>query len=961
MHHLWKGKIAPHLCHSHRAILISSTMGKAVHRTIRGLGMGPFRNVHSPLQVGGMPRHPVLIAAHAARLFASMNRRSSCFLLLLDLREAFYRVARPLLVGADHSAESAAKVFQQLHLPPESFQAFCASLSEESAVRRTGASAWMQSVFRELLTDTWFRLPQQSDVIATELGTRPGDCLADLMFSYLFAVVLGQVQQSLLTEGFDLSLPWDDRMRGAVCQVSADASSSKVLVADCTWMDDMCLMVRAPGPDGLISQLSFAAGVLIDTCISHGMMPNLEHGKTEAIVMLHGTGARDVKRRHLACTEPSVAVGSKLWDNARVRVTPVYKHLGGLLTHQAKLDREVRARIGLAWAAFNKHKKQVFASPVVPVLDKVSIFTSVVLSVLLYGAGSWTGVDVSVTQRLEKAYVAMARMMWQKHMAPDSPRISGARVLAMLELPSVALQLHTARLSYLASFVRLDIPCLWALAHAEGTWLEHVASSLQWLWSEVDNQRFHPSWQDAWETWRADLPHKPRWWKRLIRFAKESAGRKERLAEAWQFYRGSVLRCLMRAGAALPGVPEVQRLPVEVCAPCCKCFDTKQAWAVHAFKTHGKVRKERTLVEGLTCPICLKTYASNIRLCRHVQHSATCKVRLLAEGYAATVAPGVGNKRAGREEDLLRPAMQGYGPLREQYMAGEDVGIMHPECRWAERCSDTLSELHALVAAEQALLHLSGLMEAARSILCRRCISSSGLVDTVNAWRESVQHLPEDACSLRWGALLSACTEWVCDNICVSWLCQMPSEVISPTVHTFEHSEAALAWLDFAWVEDKPLCMAEGQHGLLLCHDKWQHIFVDSHSSWALCHSTAQALQEPQWRRDGMELLSQGCRGLFCLCLLGHPRDVTEVSSPVKAKTARAALELINLIREIVEFCLTLWDRRHPFVAVIPCVDSAFLSTLLAVPGIEGFRSEGWQVLHNVPEHEVPETLFHHV
>ena len=35
IHHLWKGKLAPHLCHGHRSILISSTVGKAVHRTLR--------------------------------------------------------------------------------------------------------------------------------------------------------------------------------------------------------------------------------------------------------------------------------------------------------------------------------------------------------------------------------------------------------------------------------------------------------------------------------------------------------------------------------------------------------------------------------------------------------------------------------------------------------------------------------------------------------------------------------------------------------------------------------------------------------------------------------------------------------------------------------------------------------------------------------------------------------------
>ena len=312
------------------------------------------------------------------------------------------------------------------------------------------------------------------------------------------------------------------------------------------------------------------------------------------------------------------------------------------MTHQAKADREARSRVGMAWAAFNKEKRHLFASPIVPVSDMVAIFGSVVVSVLMYGTGTWPGVSDCVIQLLSHAYVAMARMMLAKHLEAGEAGISSARVLAHLDLPSVEVLLHASRLSYLASFVSLDITCLWALAHSEGRWLEHVVASIQWLWSEVDGGRHNPSLQAAWCAWRQIVACRPRWWKRLIRFAKESACRREQVDEAWQYYRGLLVKRLMAHGASLPDVPESHRLPVEVCAPCGKCFGSKQAWSVHAFKVHGRVRPERSMVDGLSCPICLRTFASNIRLCRHVQHSLSCKTSLIAGGYSVAKGPGIG-------------------------------------------------------------------------------------------------------------------------------------------------------------------------------------------------------------------------------------------------------------------------------------------------------------------------------
>ena len=57
----------------------------------------------TPLQIGGRPGQPVLIAAQAVRCFQAMalNKRLSSAVLFIDLKEAFHRVVRPLIHGGD--------------------------------------------------------------------------------------------------------------------------------------------------------------------------------------------------------------------------------------------------------------------------------------------------------------------------------------------------------------------------------------------------------------------------------------------------------------------------------------------------------------------------------------------------------------------------------------------------------------------------------------------------------------------------------------------------------------------------------------------------------------------------------------------------------------------------------------------------------------------------------------------
>ena len=167
-----------------------------------------------PLQLGGLPKQPVTAASHVARLFLAHRTCRPCFLLVLDLKKAFYRVARPLLVDFHLTEERTAQLFAALGIPASAYHDFVDALTGRKALEVAGASPWLRSVLREFLSNTWFRMRDQPDVVSTTLGTRPGDGLADVLFYFLFARVLHKVVDLLKAKGIRVELPWHPDMRG---------------------------------------------------------------------------------------------------------------------------------------------------------------------------------------------------------------------------------------------------------------------------------------------------------------------------------------------------------------------------------------------------------------------------------------------------------------------------------------------------------------------------------------------------------------------------------------------------------------------------------------------------------------------------------------------------------------------------------------------------------------------------
>ncbi|CAE7777849.1 hypothetical protein AK812_SmicGene16718 [Symbiodinium microadriaticum] len=445
---VWKGKSSPGLCSSYRGILVSSTIGKAYHRLIRTRNIPALKEASTPLQIGGLPKCPVTLAAQVVRLHQNWCRKAgiSQATLFLDLREAFYRIVRPLVTGFRGTDEDIARIVSSVHLPPGVMHELRAHLEDKSLLEQSGATQWAATAACEALHHTWFRFEHGKTVTETNIGTRPGDNLADLVFSFVFARVLHQVREVAEAQASLSVLPWHSDMLNNVLD-DLPAATETVPLLDCTWMDDSAFVVCHADASTLVGNLRLISGALLDSCLGRAMLPNLDRGKTEAVLSLVGRGSRKLRADLFRRDPPVLEAPCQLWPGANVRLVSQYKHLGGLIHHTGSLLREVKCRVALAWGAFNRRRKRIFASPVVDRGDKVQLFDSLVISVLLHGAGTWTEVGTDELRHLSAAYHHMvATMLRPQYRLEEAKHLGSSQILSLARLPSVEVLLHLARL-----------------------------------------------------------------------------------------------------------------------------------------------------------------------------------------------------------------------------------------------------------------------------------------------------------------------------------------------------------------------------------------------------------------------------------------------------------------------------------------------------------------------------------
>ena len=283
----YKNKGSASRCESYRSLLVSSNIGKAFHSLYRRMAIHELAGIALPLQIGGRPGQSVQQASQcllAMQAFAKKKKYCIGFL-FIDIQNAFYRLLRQHLTDKPYQ-EGLRALFASLQLPDDAYEEFLAQLQEATAFDQCGLSAHLQAMFAAFLSNPWFVVPQSEQFTVTRRGSRPGDSIADLCFTFAFAKILRRCFQHL-TDQQGITLSWSGHHEPP----GQRPAEHKVEAICPIWADDLAITILHHTVEGMIRAAELVSSFVLDTLATAGMRPNMSDFKTELLLALCGKGS----------------------------------------------------------------------------------------------------------------------------------------------------------------------------------------------------------------------------------------------------------------------------------------------------------------------------------------------------------------------------------------------------------------------------------------------------------------------------------------------------------------------------------------------------------------------------------------------------------------------------------------------------------------------------------------------
>ena len=707
------------VCGSYRSLLISSHLGKSLHRALRQNQQSIYTQYMQKQQVGGRPKIPVNFAVHMVRahLRACADRGISGGLVFLDLTEAFYRVLRPLALGGNWNDEILASMALRLHLDPDTLHDLHERLREPDALSRAQTPVFHRKYLQALHTDTHFRMDHQEDQVRTTFGSRPGDSFADVVFGFLWARVLKLIEEQMDEHCL---LSWVPQLK--YCGLHAPRTGQQRSYLGPTWCDDLCICLSDQNPLELEQKTKVTLSIVLDLCKEHGMTPNLKPGKTEVLFSLRGCGSRKLRRKYYGNQGRGQlqVVGEHSMYN--VGVVGEYKHLGGLVHASGDTRKELRRRLSMAHATFTKFRRLLFHNKSFAMQKRATLFQTLVMSQFLYGIETWVVEDKASRNYLHAGITRLyRRLLGARH----DEHLSDAEILSRCGLPSPSTLLRRARLRYLGMLYCSGPPEIWPILLQDRPWLDLTLDDIQWLWKQLHNCSPLCDPDQDFSHWEFLMRDHPRYWKRLVargvqheilqqQHAHLVHTRSERIVAALnsfgQLNQEVTVPCRRRATQQ-----DASSYGCLFCEISCK---TKAGEAVHMNRRHGVPSRLRFLYSESSCPHCLREYHLPERVHQHLRTNKKCRNALARRKRSAILAVGSGSRaHAAFEEkhNRLTPYQIGAGPHLPSVPEGEsseddlvdgteavDQGLVTRICDCFQQYSDLpdpllLAELRAAI------------------------------------------------------------------------------------------------------------------------------------------------------------------------------------------------------------------------------------------------------------------------
>lgn len=630
---------------------------------------------------------PVTYGVHLTRAFMRQAKAHgrSCAIAFLDLKEAFYRIFRPLCMQSTVTDEDLAKLMCRLNMPPDAMQMLCLILAGPTALEQAQLPEMERRSIKAVHQQTHFWMRTQTDVVQTVHGSRPGDPFADIIFSYVWAVVLRKLQHYMCDTEMISTFP-----KRAQIQLFAEPHSQQEDMEEFlgpTWMDDLAVCVEGNTAADTVTKMGLAMGKLLELCLEHCMTPNLSKNKTEVLFSFRGANSRHYKKLFYGPDSKGSFPVISEYGCHEVPITASYSHLGGVLHHTTDQKDEIKRRIGIAFATFNHHSKLLFRNWKLPLKKRTQLLESLVLSKLLYGAETWVVADDATVAHYHAAVIKLYRRLLP---LPADSHLEDDAILSEVHMPSPIELVRRARLRYVATLYHCGERREWGLIEKDAAWTALVEEDMEWVWQQIWHSSSLPKPSENWGAWKDLIVHHRSYWRRLVRRACEHAIQQRR--KSWLVRRFYVeLVGIFRAFYDYePHAHMMDSAQSEIygCLSCQKLCRSRAGEAAHFFRAHQQVATRRLLSDSTVCPSCLKEYHTMKKLVAHLYYGKACRQLLQSRNYKCSLQPGAGSnvdEELNKQHDRLLPPLQAEGPkqlpprLREELEVDGDLHMFFME------------------------------------------------------------------------------------------------------------------------------------------------------------------------------------------------------------------------------------------------------------------------------------------
>ena len=395
-------------------------------------------------------------------------------------------------------------------------------------------------------------------------------------------------------------VPWDGTRNAFVVK----PPSCHLDLSDVVWADDVASCMRCPSATQVEPQLMHEAGILADSFQSFGMTLNFGVKKTAAIVACRGSGTKDAKRKLFG--RQSLVILREHSQLEELPLPPTYKHVGVVHDCEGSMGAEIGHRVAEAWRTFRQGRKKLFRCPAVELGARLTLWRTMILSRLFYGAGAWPSLQFRDSHRVQSAILGMLRQIAVPHRSKEQ-RLHQCEICAAASTACPAMLMHVERLRYLRLLLRSGPDVLWALIKQDPESMSPLKEALVWLHGREDNMQKLGAPNLHWDRCEEFVRLQPQRFRSVLKSAlKLDALRQRCLAALCVLHRGPV--DLQGANLLPENCPAIADLQ-EACPICRIAFESRVAWACHASRVHQYRTQSTMLARGRTCLSCGKVYA----------------------------------------------------------------------------------------------------------------------------------------------------------------------------------------------------------------------------------------------------------------------------------------------------------------------------------------------------------------